>query len=988
MSVVGMDLLAEAPAKTKAATTKRDRSSKTSSMSSNNSTSSSEGQDRKVIRPDPPNINLMNLCLEILDNEHDLDRANGETNPLYIYCDKHLKDTTLAYTFMRNTYISVNISNPMNPKQILIKMKDIVNARNAGSFTFTPAGTPANASTTTITYNYEESIESFGKDFDNLREWIKNNNRQIGRCLAETYRGVRANPTNKNNPKLVNVYRSALTTQFDNQCSWGEESVLLQNTSVIGRVGDLSSNRIYDNYFPKAASVFVYGSELKGAAAAAAIIRLILNNSTSVFPFTEAEYEPMRGELSAFISYILKQQMVDGQKWIKDGELYLLHIFKVFNTSTGKTGGGSPQYSFSLQKGQVELNEVSTELYGYNKRGSKLCNILCASGQTPTSTIGDKMLFSEKIPFHMKNCHISYGKLCGDGVTIFAAKKAKFTGTGYNAVISIDEFCCLRAVYAGIIVAYQQKPSAMAATGLGSLSTNRNHGIYQVGNIKLSAAEAASAETKQAADLATAAATAAKTTAIDNLNNIISVITKTGPGQFKPVPMIMFDKLFLQNPLNQVTPNNKTTTQINEMVDFCVQYSNILINLNLSGVQVSGGQRTTRGDNDIMDKLGGLGTLELLLEQFGVSRDISRPHIVYIMITQLFTNKSFTEHINSFIVKLFDVNYNNGDIKRLPTRLRRDIQINEGLVTKYYADPPLIFDEFFPKNLKGVYDKTSYKTIYDNMQTIYNIFNQYNCDDDLSDGKINEAQCKFKHMLRQRLVIFKYIYRAYTTCCWAITPIQASGHISPPKQRLNISNTSIGVASALGAEYKEWGDISKYVNGGTMTPENFTTAYNAMLTDTPKSLESNAKSPVKKELKSSDKEDEDKLGEVILDDDYKQGSTDTSCETPPCASVCAQNISTSARPPAGLTTEELDKGNRGILSGFLPLVSFLDARRRPVYPREEDSMYHKVGKGGSRKRNPSKIPRRTIRRRAPRRSQKRTIRRQRRNKKGTQKRRK
>ena len=45
--------------------------------------------------------------------------------------------------------------------------------------------------------------------------------------------------------------------------------------------------------------------------------------------------------------------------------------------------------------------------------------------------------------------------------------------------------------------------------------------------------------------------------------------------------------------------------------------------------------------------------------------------------------------------------------------------------------------------------------------------------------------------------------------------------------------------------------------------------------------------------------------------------------------------------------------------------------------------------GGSRKRKPSKIPRRTIRRRAPRRAQKRTIRRrQRRNKKGTQKRRK
>ena len=946
MSGVQMDILAEAAA----ATGKRSRGF-TSSSSSNSSTSSSDDRVRKDIRPDPPNINLMNLCLEILDNEHDLDRANGEINPLYIYCNKHLPNATLADTFKRNTYKTENISNPMNPKQILLKMKNIVNARNDGSFT------PAGASTTPIRYEYKESIESFDKDFDKLRMWIKSNNKRISQCLAETYRGVNANPTNTN-PLLVNVYRSSLTTQFDNQCRW--ESVLLPNTSVIGDAGTLSLNRIYDNYFPKAASVFVYGSELTSAAAAAAaadIIGLIPANSTSVFPFTAAESTQMNIELSAFITFISGQLAIE--------KLYLLHIFKDFNQPKGKMGGGVPpanKYSFSLQNGQVELNEVSTELYGYNKRGSKLCNILCASGKTPTSTIGTKMLFSVNIPLHMKNCHISYGKLCGDGVTIFAAKKAKFTGTGYNAVISIDEFCCLRAVYAGIIVAYQQKPSAMAATGFGSLSINRNHGIYQVGNIKLSPGAANAAA-------ATAAAAKAKETAILNLNNIISIITENVSGQFKPVPMTMFEQLFLRNEIN---PKDKTTTQINEMVDFCVQYSNILINLNLSGVQVSGGERTTRADNDIMDKLGGLGTLELLLEQFGVRTNISRPHIVYIMITQLFTNTSFITNINSFIVKLFDVNYNNGDIKPLPTRLPRYIQINEGLVTKYYGRTPLIFDEFFPK-VGDFYAKTSYKPIYDNMQTIYNIFNQYNCDDDLSDGKINEAQCKFKHMLRQRLVIFKYIYRAYITCCLAMplqpTPTSSVPTETPIKVRQDIST---GVASALGAEYKDWGDISIYVNRGTMTPENFTDAYNAMLTDTPKSLESNAKSPVKIVLKSSVQQDEDKLGEVIVDDDYKQGSTDTSCETPPCASVCAQNSSASARAPAaGMASVEINikKNNRGYFSKFFDVF---DANRGP-----------KVDKGGSRKRKPSKIPRRTIRRRG----QKRTIRR-RRNKKSTQKRRK
>ena len=926
-------------------------------------------------QPPQVNINLMNLCLEILDNEHDLDRANGEINPLYIYCNKHI-NPALQTIFRVNTYQTD--TNPMNPRQILIKMKNIVNARNAGSFTPAGANTP-------ITYNYKESIESFGKDFDNLRMWIKSNNKRIGQCLAETYRGVRANPTN-NNPKLVNVYRSALTTQFDNQCSW--ESVLLQNAKIIGDVGTLNSKRIYDNYFPKAASVFVYGSELKSAAAAAAaaIIDLIPANRTSVLPFTEAEYPQMRGELSAFITFISGQLATE--------KLYLLHIFKVFNTSTGKTGGGSPQYSFSLQFGQVELNEVSIELYGYNKRGSKLCNILCASGQNPVSTIDDKMHFSVNIPFHMKNCHISYGKLCGDGVTIFAAKKARFESSynaDYNAVISIDEFCCLRAVYAGIIVAYQQKPSAMAATGLGSLSTNRNHGIYQVGNIKLSATEAASAEIKQAADVARAAAALAKRTAILNLNNIISVITETWSGQFKPVPRDMFLKLFQFNALNL---NDKTTTQINEMVDFCVQYSNILINLNLEDIAFSQGERTTRTDGIIMDQLGGLGTLELLLEQFRVTREISREHIVYIMITQLFINKSFTDHINSFIVKLFDVEY----IAPPDLLPAAGIQSNSVLTTKY-RNGSFNFDEFFPK-VGGYYAKTSYKPIYDNMLTIYNIFNQYNCDDDLSDGNITETQCKFKHMLRQRLVIFKYIYRAYTTCCLAMplqpTPTSSVPTKTPIKARLN---TSSGVASVLGGEYKDWGGISEYVNGGKMTPGKFTTAYNAMITDRAKSIQTASQSPVTSKLLAQ--QDEDKLGEVIVDDDYKQDSNDTSCETLQCSSVCTdiekqamEALVKASRfrlnPPSSMLKRPLygrkksQIGTDGVFrssqrptASVYPRLSKKTAQTAKA-PRKEVQPNKRWGLWGgqkTRKRKPSKKPRRTIRR-------------QQRNKKGTQKRRK
>jgi hypothetical protein len=64
------------------------------------------------------------------------------------------------------------------------------------------------------------------------------------------------------------------------------------------------------------------------------------------------------------------------------------------------------------------------------------------------------------------------------------------------------------------------------------------------------------------------------------------------------------------------------------------------------------------------------------------------------------------------------------------------------------------------------------------------------------------------------------------------------------------------------------------------------------------------------------------------------------------------------------------------------------AKETGEFPLKRTKSQGSRGGRSTRKRSPSKIPRRTIRRRAPKRGQKRTIRRQRRNKKGTQKRRK
>jgi hypothetical protein len=276
-----------------------------------------------------------------------------------------------------------------------------------------------------------------------------------------------------------------------------------------------------------------------------------------------------------------------------------------------------------------------------------------------------------------------------------------------------------------------------------------------------------------------------------------------------------------------------------------------------------------------MNKLGGLGTLELLLEQFGVEADISRKHIVYIMITQLFANELFIDNINNFIVKLVGID-GIDFIGAPPQGSLVQILPNRKLVEDYYKKPFLketIKQKYFQIN-NPTQPQASYKELYDNMLTIYNIFNQYNCDENLSAELITEDQCKFKHMLRQRLVIFKYIYRAYITCCFA-------DMIPPPVTSSTPPYSPSREKTIPAIIYKSWSDINGIANEKINNEYVFINAYHNMINDREKATLSPSKSPA-----TTADTDEDKLGEVIVDDDYKQGSDDTSCETPPCSGVC------------------------------------------------------------------------------------------------------
>jgi hypothetical protein len=515
------------------------------------------------------------------------------------------------------------------------------------------------------------------------------------------------------------------------------------------------------------------------SAAVTTIINLIPTNgmSTSVSPFTSDELEKIKAELIAFIKDVKDNIMVD--------KLYLLHIFKVFNPNTK----GGPQYSFSLQHGQVALNDVSMELYGVNKRGSKLCNILCKSPPVST-TMNNSMFFSDGMLSHMRNCHISYGKLCGDGVTIFAAKKAQFMpGEGYTALISFDEFCCLRAVYAGIIVAYQQRPSAIAGSGFGWLVGNRTHGIFQCGNIKLSK-EAVAAKQKEEGDRAEAAKVAAEAEALNvSANALIAIIfnifdNQTDADAFIEEFLLIIDDKYkriikdIYTALPAATPPRLkesrraelvgkikaafgTSEEIYKMQTFCVNYNNILQTIrNTTAIKPGSTRGAVDTNKRTMDDLfGGLGSLEELIKTYlppntAIHYTASRRHIAYIMITRLFAKSSFMQNINEFVNTLF-----NFDFIDPPKRLADDtgefitIGPNTKLSASYYTKIDSVKMTYFP--IDRVERKLPDKDLYNNMLTIYNIFNQYNSYKDLNDDTINATQSSFKNRLRQRLVIFK-----------------------------------------------------------------------------------------------------------------------------------------------------------------------------------------------------------------------------------------
>jgi len=853
------------------------------------------GSRAVAITPDQQNKLFILIC-EILDNEHDLDRASEQVSPLYLYCSKLMSNTSEFWKeFEDFVYVYDARSKKMNKHSILVKMRAILSKLYKGYYT-------------------EEVITTQNKTLDGCRTFVHNDYKRVGCLITETRRGDDKEPEN-NQTNMVDIKRSELTDTFDNSCTWTNTDLYIPNNELIGKIlNDIK--RVYSNVFPKAASVFVYKNELTEANVMD-IMGLIQRHSSSIMLFDDTELGRIVVELSAFIRQI---NNIDS---LEEGP-FLLHIFKNINKDKTKDKEAG-DFTFSLQTGQLTLNQVTNQIGWGTKRGS------CFNMET-LDIDTDTMIFSNLMTPFMKNCHASYGKLCGDGVTIYATSQCARNNlvTDHDkipALLSIDEFCCLRAIVSlGVatkarsaggevspVAAFRQSPSSvLSGTGLGRLIQSRVVGVYMKGNITLTPIELA-AQNEKDQQLANERVEKIRVAALhDACNALFETLARTN-GVISELSLDVFiflvnhTKIFNQNVARQtefIIPGDifninadriKTlfdgnTTNISKFNDFCTEYNNRLISLsdtNIAQKLCPRASRTMANENaNIVEMFfANLGSFESFLETCGVNYYNSRTHIIYIMITRLFNNMDFTKNIPGFVRGLFSV--------------------VDGL------------------NL----DSSDINVYIGNYTSLLEIYNGLNDRPDLT-----QLEMELKIKLRKNIVILKYLIRALATCqqirVYPSVPLPDASPSPTNEADMNISCT----------------DVFKWVqhDGTIIRYDQVDHSYDVVMKSSASSVLTPAKSPGATPNGKSEPTEEDSL------DNFLQSGDDEEC-----------NIDVA---PTGAASDV--------------------AEMREYQETYTPSVLSAFGLGGSRnnptrKRKPSKMPRRTIRRRASKRGKKRTIRRRR-----------
>ena len=167
-----------------------------------------------------------------------------------------------------------------------------------------------------------------------------------------------------------------------------------------------------------------------------------------------------------------KKQMLEGisdkersflssiQSTWEDSQKLLVHTFRGFE--------GNPTYS--VQWGQVTADEVTYELFKENRRS--WCSTIKTVQKMIISISIDESTLVHEDDILARNCHIIYGKTCGDGVSIDAAELIENVEKIKCGVLSNDICCCYRAA---IVNGYGYR----ACPTSNMFSTTRNMEVFQ-----------------------------------------------------------------------------------------------------------------------------------------------------------------------------------------------------------------------------------------------------------------------------------------------------------------------------------------------------------------------------------------------------------------------------------------------------------------------------------------------------------------------------
>ena len=717
------------------------------------------------------------LASELLDTEHDLNRAPGQVSPLYLY-----------------TYELFDREGHRALSDILYNNKDRVKRLSVDTI---------KKNMNIILKRYNPNIIEYAsiltnKSINGLRAYIAhedNGYNFVNPLVVETIKGASSDDMTDSQGN-TNTRRYELSNIFDNGCAISSLPKIPVNETLKEVIS------IYPNHFPQAASVFVLKSYLTGSLADTVgndVMNLIGNQATSIVPIQTN----IRDSLIEFIDYIKTNIGHD------NSSVYLLHIFRNLeygdDAETNVKMHKQPSYTFSLQRGQITVNEVTLQMGWGQKRNT------CFGSSLYEDINSLKMIFSAECSNLMKNCHAAYGKLCGDGVTAYAI--SEYYRNAYihkPAILSIDEFCCLRTNIALTrwfnfhselqTASFQQKPtSRLSGFGGGLLTTTRTTDVITYNK---TAVPATTLLFDAKTNLFIMSENRLKQLITNGfhavgMNNVEQLLKNINDGfweMIKPYVQATGTFSFSQEYSYKVERADEVLKQIiedteklNAITDFGLKYIDALVDLTdvvlivdltdggFSGevkeifrIGGRGSRRVIKKENEIIDTFfSRLSLIESLFEQEGMPTIKSRIQITYIMITTLLMDVNFTNKIIMLVNYLFG---NDTLIESLRSYLinHRTVSIDSIVsinpINKYIND-------FLTDNANPDPTISNYKEKYIKLLAIHNEMP--------ATVVSNEDDKKLKLTIRRNLVILKYLIRALAIGYYAATNPPPNPYASP-----------------------------------------------------------------------------------------------------------------------------------------------------------------------------------------------------------------